>query len=383
MANPLAGVDDFFDTYWEQTFLHLRAQIVDVPVSFADVDHLLADHLLTTSTVLMSVGGDLIDNDRFTVDSTSLVARGIGPQSVVDPDRLLGEFQRGATASFQRIDDFLPAAATLAAELTELVGHPVRGNVYLTPPGSPGLGIHIDGADVFVIQCAGVKRWELWKREVPRPLFEDVWTPTVLPEPDYVVDLEPGDLLYLPRGWRHRVGAGAETSLSASFNIRTVTRAHIARAAVERVVQTDAFRLALDPESMRSSDACAEELKHVLAELAHDIAKMDPADFVADVGELVHQVRQPKPTATVAEAIAAIGLTDGHRLVLAPDVSASAKDGTLRRGAELVTPPPQFMSALSRLDEPATVSEIRGGLPIKAAEPLLLRLVADGWLETI
>jgi hypothetical protein len=71
---------------------------------------LLADHLLTTSTVVMSV---------------------------VDPDRLLGEFQRGATAAFQRIDDFLPAAAALAAELTELVGHPVRGNVYLTPPRSP------------------------------------------------------------------------------------------------------------------------------------------------------------------------------------------------------------------------------------------------------
>ena len=199
----------------------------------------------------MSVGGDLIDSDRFTVDSTSLVGRGMGPQSVDDPDRLLGEFQRGATATFQRIDDFLPATAALAAELTEFVGHPVRGNVYLTPPGSPGLGVHIDVADVFVIQCAGVKRWQLWRRELLRPLFEDVWSPTELPEPDYIVDLEPGDLLYLPRGWRHSVSAGAESSLSASFNLRTVTRAHVARAAVERVVQTDAFRLALDPQSMQ------------------------------------------------------------------------------------------------------------------------------------
>ena len=51
---------------------------------------MLADHLLTTSTVIMSVGGDLIDNDRFTVDSTSLVARGAGPQSVVDPGSIAG-----------------------------------------------------------------------------------------------------------------------------------------------------------------------------------------------------------------------------------------------------------------------------------------------------
>ena len=379
LSTLVGNVDVFFDRYWEQDLLHLRGQIPAVPADLDSIDHLLRDHVLTTSTVTLSADGGRVDPSRYTIDPTTLVTGGDGEQSVVDPDRLLAAFQHGANVVFQRVEDYLPAAAAISNGLTELVGHPVRGNMFFTPPGSPGLPPHRDGADVFVIQCVGVKRWEIWNRDVPRPLCEDRWDDIDHGDPDYVIDLEPGDLLYVPRGWQHRVGAGAETSLSTSFNIRTVTRAHVARAAVDLANKSESLRVALQPESIRDREPRLAEIREILDDLSVAIAAINPADLLDSVDQLTEAVRSPKPSASIKDVINSIGLTDNHRLRLADDVSLEA-DG-LHRGEHHVGPPAPILDALRQPGaDVLTVAQLRGGLPLVAAEPLLLKLLADGWL---
>lgn len=85
----------------------------------------------------------------------------------------------------------------------------VGASVYLTPRGCQGLAPHHDDVEVFILQTEGSKHWRVYAphagAELPaRPSADLQWSalgPTVLE-----ATLEPGDLLYLPRGFVHEVG---------------------------------------------------------------------------------------------------------------------------------------------------------------------------------
>ena len=81
-------------------------------------------------------------------------------------------------------------------------------NAYLTPPGSAGFAPHYDDVDAFVCQLEGRKRWRLYPPRdagevLPRVsslnFREEELGPATLD-----VVLEPGDVLYMPRGCIHQ-----------------------------------------------------------------------------------------------------------------------------------------------------------------------------------
>ena len=62
---------------------------------------------------------------------------------------------------FQGLHRSFPPLTDLIAELELELGHPCQANAYLTPPGAQGFAVHADTHDVFVLQTAGTKQWEL------------------------------------------------------------------------------------------------------------------------------------------------------------------------------------------------------------------------------
>jgi len=86
----------------------------------------------------------------------------------------------------------------------------VGANAYLTPPAhSQGFAPHYDDIEAFCLQLEGRKRWRVYKplegQTLPRVSSED-FTEADLKGHEPVMDviLEPGDLLYMPRGWIHQ-----------------------------------------------------------------------------------------------------------------------------------------------------------------------------------
>eukprot|EP00957_Ditylum_brightwellii_P171764 13076041-Ditylum_brightwellii.AAC.1 len=103
----------------------------------------------------------------------------------------------------------------------------VGSNAYLTPPSnSQGFAPHYDDIEAFVLQLEGSKRWRVYSpmsmtETLPRESSAD-YTEKDLEGIEPVIDeiLEPGDMLYMPRGWIHqahtplgKLGASAEHSL--------------------------------------------------------------------------------------------------------------------------------------------------------------------------
>lgn len=95
--------------------------------------------------------------------------------------------------------------------MQELFGTCVGANIYLTPAGTQGFAPHYDDIEAFVLQLEGKKRWRVYK-----PLSKEEMLPKnssmnfeqkEIGEPIIDCTLEPGDLLYFPRGYIHQANA--------------------------------------------------------------------------------------------------------------------------------------------------------------------------------
>ncbi|XP_040333561.1 ribosomal oxygenase 1 [Herpailurus yagouaroundi] len=94
------------------------------------------------------------------------------------------------------------------AVLQEQFGSMAGSNVYLTPPNSQGFAPHYDDIEAFVLQLEGRKLWRVYRPRVPTEELALTSSPNFsqddLGEPVLQTVLEPGDLLYFPRGFIHQ-----------------------------------------------------------------------------------------------------------------------------------------------------------------------------------
>jgi ribosomal protein L16 Arg81 hydroxylase len=193
---------------------------------------------------------------------------------VGDTDRILLEYQRGATILLQRVERSWPPLTALCGNLEQVFYHPVDANAYLTPASSQGFGVHYDTHDVFILQLAGSKHWRLYDAPLRLPLESQPFDQLdVNPGPlSQQIDLHAGDLIYLPRGTFHE----ALTSTCSSLHVTVAITPHrwadlIADAVAVVARQDERFRESVPLGPLRGQDAGAledrfEELLRILSE---------------------------------------------------------------------------------------------------------------------
>jgi ribosomal protein L16 Arg81 hydroxylase len=208
------GVSRFFEHYWQQRTLAFR---------------------ITGSafeSVLQSVGP--LDVGRFCEmaqeGTRAWLANDVIAHSVIPVDTSNAErfFQAGATLYFVNV-----MLQPLTDALTDFLGAPrskVIASLFLTPAGG-GAVPHFDKNENFTIQLTGTKQWLIddqpavaspadgyvLGQTVPRSLT------SLLPLPKertcQKIELEPGMLLYVPRGAVHQTGTGTVSwSLNLSYS---------------------------------------------------------------------------------------------------------------------------------------------------------------------
>ncbi len=125
----------------------------------------------------------------------------------------------------------------LEAEFVQ-AGLPLRerigANLYLTPPNAQALDPHLDFHHVLVIQLEGSKHWGVW------PIHEAVndahhsggLGDVALGQPSHSPTLNPGDVLYIPRGCPHEARTGEGYSLHLTLSITPITWLDLVEAAI-------------------------------------------------------------------------------------------------------------------------------------------------------
>jgi lysine-specific demethylase/histidyl-hydroxylase NO66 len=384
--------ETFAQEHWGRTAL--LSDATELPRDFSDlltldaVDELLSRRGLRTPFLRMAKSGNVIPTARFTRPGGA--GAEIGDQ--VADDRVLALFADGATIVLQGLHRLWPPVIDFAGQLTTDLGHPVQVNAYITPPQSQGFSSHHDVHDVFVLQVAGTKRWRIHEPVHELPLRDQPWTDfrgavAAAAESEPVIDtvLEPGDALYLPRGYLHAAQALGGVSAHLTVGVHAVTRYALVEALTTLAADDAALRRSL-PLGLDLSDPgmVAAELAEVVSALNRRLAAADPADVTARLRDSTWSRSRPAPVAPIATATAAVAATEHTGVRLRPGLRGRIEesDGT----AYLVLPDRRL--ALPAGTAPAVASLLEGkpwragdlapALPADSAVQLTRLLLREG-----
>ena len=124
-----------------------------------------------------------------------------------------------------------------------------------------------------MIQLDGAKRWKIYARDPPYPLYRDIEDPGEAPtEPVADLVLWPGDVLYVPRGVWHAVSADQGVrSLHVTCGLQTHTATDLTAWVSEQLLTHEDWRR--DLPLLAASDVQADAvdgMRKRLAELLDD-----------------------------------------------------------------------------------------------------------------
>ena len=315
LARCVGDTDAFASRSWGRGPLitHTAAHEFDDVLTLADVDQFVAAGA-RLPTVRMVSDGSPVAPSRYCTP-TRLGGRTL--DDVVDPTKVVACLADGSTLVLQSLHRTVPSVGRFVAALQDEISHPVQANAYLTPPGAAGLAEHADLHDVFAVQLHGAKQW--W--------VEGLGDVTV----------HPGDVLYVPRGARHRAATTESTSLHLTIGVIRVTY----RQVIDRILNATPGRLDRPlPLGYRHP-----ERRHAL-ELGLDTALDDVLDLVgaADLGavadrEQTRRLARPPQTGRILSLVQVddLGLDTVIRWVAPQPLARALADVEDRDAPERVT----------------------------------------------
>jgi hypothetical protein len=183
-------------------------------------------------------------------------------------------FAAGKTVVIRSMQNRWPAVAALCRSLEAVFHCPVHTNLYLTPPRSQGFEPHIDTHEVFALQIDGTKHWRLYDFVAEAPLVEDKTglRRSELGAPREIV-LEPGDLLYIPRGYAHEAFTTTGPSLHLTVGVNVYRWLDVLHEALIDVARRDSrFRASVPPRTLLSN-ALPTDATGMFQQLLHSFAE--------------------------------------------------------------------------------------------------------------
>jgi hypothetical protein len=219
LLSPVSTAD-FLRDYYGRSILHLEGEgdRWESVFSWPDLNAILSSHRLSAPQLRLVRAGAAIDEASYT---EAFGSRQGGTLRRLDAGRVSAALRSGATLVLHAVDDLAPSLSGIAYQVEHLIRAPVTVNLYATWGGAEGFNVHWDDHDVFVLQVAGTKRWQVYaptqawpsERAASRP-------PSPQSSPVAEVLLDAGHLLYIPHGWWHVANAEESPSLHLTVGVR-------------------------------------------------------------------------------------------------------------------------------------------------------------------
>ena len=230
-----------------------------------------------------------------------------------------------------------------------------------------------------MLQVAGTKRWRWFEPLRELPLRSQRWSDELGDpgEPAAEAVLEPGDTMYLPRGWPHDASTSDADSLHLTIGVHPTTRLDALRAALESCADDVEFRRALGADG-----ALPTQLLDRLA------AQLEPQRVARRMRRRFVASRRPILDSQLSQLAALEHLTvedpvERRQTVLA-ELDLEGPGATLHfEGKEIDFPPParDAVAAAFAAQRPFSAAELPGPLDDPGRLVLVRRLVREGFLR--
>lgn len=209
--------------------------------------------------------------------------RSVAGQSVtgfIDGEKIRSVFAQGGTLMLCNLHEWHATCRDLCRSLTETLVAEVKATAFYSPAGCRGLATHRDDAHVFVAQLSGEKRWSVFdlpsdarSRRVGRVDPTDCGQETL-------VNLSPGDGLYLPPYAAHHAYAQpSSSSLHLSIHVREPRARDVVDMAIDEVLTAETQRA----EISGNAAARVAQVGDILERVAEQLAELDPVELVAAI----------------------------------------------------------------------------------------------------
>jgi len=316
------------------------------------------------------------------------------------PVASLGDLQQrlqlGSSVRLRRMERWLSPSEPLVrlARSMELeLQHPLHSiSCYITPSNAVGLGPHHDETEIFTLQVSGRKRWRLYHRvNDARP---GLHRPEELAEPAHDFLLEAGELLYLPRGWIHDV-TNDEPSFSLTLVFEPIRWNSVLALLLSRRYEAGQLAPALlgplpagELLAERPSDDFVQAFRERIQYLRAELDAITPEQFADEAArELIDRLPLPplpgQSCLLELEALSLETLVQKRRGIAYRLLEAADRVTLLLPGGyhvQMSAKAAPALRAITALEQPFRVGQIRQGLSDPAKLAIAKQLVGAGFL---
>ena len=352
---------------------------------WADLNRILRRCFPPESSIALVRRGKPIPSSRYMGPSPP--SPGAGPP--VRTHRIAHELRAGATLVLDRVVEYSDRLDLLARALEREFDTRVGVNLYAGFRTDNGFSLHWDRHDVFVLQIAGEKRWEVYPDTRPHPAPDERH---FYPRPRYPVWkglLRQGDVLYIPRGWWHVAFPKDSPSLHLTFGVSACTGLSFIDWLRNRLRQIEVFRR--DIPLVAGDAAVAAHLDALKAALLERWSDGVEAEFLAARNATAQPSREAGFPGCAADRdlpeSATLALSIARRLRIrdlpaagAIEIVALGRPWRLPAG---VRPAIEKLAAGDRAPVADLVVLCAGAVPPAETRRVLRQLVSDGVLAVV
>jgi ribosomal protein L16 Arg81 hydroxylase len=179
--------------------------------------------------------------------------------------------------------------------MEEALGGKVQGNLYLSSRRRPGFAAHFDTHDVYAVHVEGTKTWYVYEGRADDPIAHPMFRSYGREHHERAkgellmeVHMEPGDILYLPRGQYHDALADEGGAVHVAFGVTYPIGVDVLSYLYERMIAEPAFRANL-PRA--SEQALSERLTVLGQNIAAVLAEPETLAHIKEVQQGFHYPR--------------------------------------------------------------------------------------------